>query len=73
MFRLELVQAIVVYQYDLRLIPDEIFDPFVVNDIFEKKNRHYYRMLGSYVPSGRLMFTLSPIAETITDETVYKG
>jgi len=30
-------------------------------------------MLGSYAPSGRMIFTMQPIEESVNVETTYKG
>ena len=41
-----------VYQYALRILPDEIFDASRVNDILKTKHRYIYKLMGSYAASG---------------------
>jgi hypothetical protein len=62
-----------VYGYALTVLPDEIFEASVVHDILKIKHRHLFRVLGTYAPSGRMIFTIAPIAETVQLETAYKG
>ena len=50
-----------VYQYALQVRPDEVFEAALVHDILKAKNRHLFKILGAYVPSGRLIFTLQPM------------
>lgn len=62
-----------VYQYALSVSPDEIFEAAIVHDIMQQKNRRLFRLLGSYVPSGQMIFTLQPLEDTVTVETSYKN
>ena len=55
------------------MLPDEIFEASIVHEILATKHRHIYRMLGSYAPSGRMIFTMQPIEESVNVETTYKG
>ena len=62
------------YQYALQVRPDEVFEAALVHDILKAKNRHLFKILGAYVPSGRLIFTLQPIgSDDVTIETTFKG
>jgi hypothetical protein len=62
-----------VYQYALRILPDDIFDASVVHDILATKHRRIYRILGSYAPSGQMIFTMNQISEDVHEETTFKG
>ena len=62
-----------VYQYALRILPDEIFDASRVNDILKTKHRYIYKLMGTYAPSGQMIFTMSPIEEDVNIETTYLG
>jgi len=72
-FRLNLGEEFYVYQYALTVRPDEIFEASQVHEILAQKNRHMFKMLGAYIPSGRMIFTMQPIEETVTVETTFKG
>lgn len=72
-FRITLGQNIYVFQYALRVIPDDVFDAALVHEIMEKKNRYLYKILGAYVPSGRMIFTMGAIEEDVSIETTYKN
>ena len=72
-FRLNLGENVYVFQYALRVIPDEVFDAALVHEILEKKNRHLFKLLGAYVPSGRMIFTMAQIEEDVSIETTYKS
>lgn len=72
-FRLTLGEEIFVYQYALTVRPDEVFEASIVHEILGQKNRHLFKILGAYVPSGRMIFTMAPITETVTIETTFKG
>ena len=72
-FRLNIGQELYVFQYALTVQPAEVFDAAVVHDILAMKNRQLFKMLGAYVPSGRTIYTMAEIEETINIETSYKG
>jgi len=72
-FRLNIGQELYVYQYALTVQPAEVFDAAIVHDILAMKNRQLFKMLGAYVPSGRTIYTMAEIEETINIETSYKG
>ncbi len=61
------------YQYALSVLPDEMFDASIVHEILATKHRYIYRILGSYAPSGRMIFTMREIENSIDVETSYKG
>ena len=62
-----------VYQYALVVRPDEVFEASLVHDILRTKNRYLFKILGAYVPSGRMIFTIQPITDDIQIETTFKG
>ena len=72
-FRLNIGQELYVFQYALTVQPAEVFDAAIVHDILAMKNRQLFKMLGAYVPSGRTIYTMAEIEETINLETSYKG
>ena len=55
------------------MLPDDVFDAALVHQILDKKNRYLFKILGAYVPSGRMIFTLSEVPEDVSIETTYKG
>ena len=57
-FRLHLGAEVHVYQYALVVRPDEVFEASLVHEILRTKNRYLFKILGAYVPSGRMIFTL---------------
>lgn len=57
----------------MRVLPDDVFDATLVHEILSKKNRYLFKILGAYVPSGRMIFTLSAIEDDVSIETHYKG
>lgn len=74
-FKLVLGREMYVYQYALKVLPDEVFEASLVHDILKSKNRHLFKLLGAYVPSGRMIFTLQQIEgdNDIVIETTFKG
>ena len=72
-FRLNLGDNLQVYQYALTVTPDDIFEASVVHRILMKKFRRLYKILGAYVPSGKMIFTLAPIEDTFHEESTYEG
>ena len=61
------------YQYALRITPDEVFDASIVHDILATKHRFIYRLLGTYAPSGKIIYTLNPLEHDLNVETVFRG
>ena len=55
---MNLGEEIYVYQYALTVRPDEIFEASLVHECLGQKNRHLFKMLGAYIPSGRMIFTM---------------
>ena len=62
-----------VYQYALRILPNEIFDASLVHEILATKHRFIYKILGNYAPSGQVIYTMNQISEDVNVETTYKG
>lgn len=72
-FRVSVSEQMVAYQYALSVTPNEIFESAIVHDIMITKNRRLFKLLGSFVPSGQMIFTLEPIAEDVVVETSFKN
>ena len=47
-----------VYQYALRITPNEIFDASLVHEILATKHRFIYKIMGTYAPSGQVIYTM---------------
>lgn len=63
-----------VFQYALTVIPDEVFEAALVHECLNLKSNRLVRLLGGpFVPSGKMIFTMEPIKETVTVETSFKG
>ena len=72
-FRISLGEDVHVFQYALTIRPDDMFDSAIVHEILAQKNRHLFKILGAYMPSGQMIFTMAPIAETLSIETTFKN
>lgn len=55
------------------MTPNEIFESALVHDIMLQKNRRLFKLLGAFVPSGQMIFTLNQIEEDIEVETSYNN
>ena len=70
---MNLGEEIYVYQYALRILPDDIFEAAIVHKILAIKHRHMFKLLGAYIPSGKMIFTMQPIEETVEIPTTHNG
>lgn len=66
-------ENVLVYQYALIILPNEIFDASLVHEILATKHRFIYKILGNYAPSGQVIYTMNQISEDVNVETTYKG
>jgi len=72
-YKLTLGQNACVYQYCLDIKPDEFWEAHRVHDIIRTKKTALEKALGAYVVSGKTIYTLTELEETLVFKTVYKG
>lgn len=72
-YRLTLGQNVVVYQYVLIIKPDEFWESAKVHAIMRSKRVALEKALGLYVVSGKTIYTLNEIDETLEWSTNYRG
>lgn len=72
-YRLKLGQNVVVYQYVLHITPDEFWEAAKVHAIMRTKRIALEKALGLYVVSGKTIYTLAEIDETLEWTTTFKG
>ena len=68
-YRLTLNQSVPVYQYVLEVKPDEIFEAHLVHEIIRTKKKALETALGPNVVSGRTIYTLNELEETLLFKT----
>ena len=72
-FRLNLGQSLVVYQYVLDIKPDEMWEAAKVHAIMRTKRIALEKALGQYVFSGKIIYTVHEIDETLEWQTIFRG
>lgn len=73
MYKLTLGQNACVYQYALDIKPDEFWEASRVHEIIRSKKTSLEKALGSYVVSGKTIYTLTELDESLVFTTVYRG
>ena len=61
------------YQYALDIKPDEFWEASRVHDIIRTKKTSLEKALGNYVVSGKTIYTLTELDESLVFTTVYRG
>ena len=72
-FRLTLGQNLIVYQYVLDIKPDEFWEAAKVHTIIRTKRMALEKALGLFVVSGKTIYTLNEIDETLEWNTNYRN
>lgn len=72
-YKLTLGQNACVYQYVLDIKPDEFWEASRVHDIIRTKKTSLEKALGSYVVSGKTIYTLTELDESLVFTTMYRG
>ena len=72
-YRLTLGQNACVHQYVLDIKPDEMWEAARVHDIIRTKKTSLEKALGAYVVSGKTIYTLTELDETLVFKTTYRG
>ena len=72
-YRLTLGQNACVYQYALEIKPDEFWEAHRVHDIVRTKKSSLEKAIGYYVVSGKMIYTLTELEETLIFKTTYRG
>jgi hypothetical protein len=72
-YRLKLGPEVRVYQYVLDVEPMELWDTHRVQAIIRSKHRDLELALGPYVCSGKTIYTLREIDQSLSFKTIFKG
>ena len=72
-FRLTLGQNLIVYQYVLDIKPDEFWEAAKVHAIIRTKRMALEKALGLFVVSGKTIYTLNEIEDSLEWNTVYRN
>lgn len=72
-YRLKLGPELRVCQYVLDVEPMELWDAHRVQAIIRSKNRELELALGPYVCSGKTIYTLREIDQSLSFKTIFKG
>ena len=72
-YRLTLGQNACVYQYVLDITPDEMWEAHRVHDIIRTKKTSLEKALGAYVVSGKTIYTLCELEDSLVFKTIFKG
>lgn len=62
-----------VWQYVLEVKPDEVWEAHLVHEIIRTKKTALEKALGHFVPSGRTIYTLAELEDTLVFKTVFRG
>ena len=72
-YRLTLGQNACVFQYVLDIKPDEFWESHRVHEIIKTKKTSLEKALGAYVVSGKTIYTLTELEESLRFKTIFKG
>lgn len=72
-YKLTLGENACVYQYALDIKPDEFWEASRVHEIIRTKKTSLEKALGSYVVSGKTIYTLTELDESLVFTTVFRG
>jgi len=72
-YRLTLGQNACVFQYVLDIKPDEFWESHRVHEIIKTKKTSLEKALGAYVVSGKTIYTLTELEESLRFNTIFKG
>ena len=72
-YTLKLNQSVPVWQYVLEIKPDEVWEAHLVHEIIRTKKKALETALGHFVPSGKTIYTLTELEETLVFKTVFRG
>lgn len=72
-YKLVLGKNVPVWQYVLEVYPDEFWEAHLVHEIIRTKKKALEAALGHYVPSGKTIYTLTQLEETLVFKTTFRG
>ena len=72
-YRLTLGRNACVFQYVLDIKPDEFLETHRVHEIIKTKKTSLEKALGAYVVSGKTIYTLTELEESLRFKTIFKG
>jgi len=72
-YRLTLGQNACVFQYVLDIKPEEFWEAHRVHEIIKTKKTSLEKALGAYVVSGKTIYTLTELEESLIFKTTFKG
>ena len=71
-YKLTLGRNACVYQYVLDIKPDEMWESHRVHEIIRTKKTSLEKALGAYVVSGKTIYTLTELEESLIFKTTFK-
>ena len=72
-FKLKISQNTAVYQYTIDIKPDELWEADRVHAIIKTKRSSLEKALGPFVVSGKIIYVLAEIDDSIEFTTTYRG
>lgn len=72
-FSLKIGKNVAVYQYVLDIKPDELWEADRVHAIIRTKRSALEKALGAFVVSGKTIYTLCEIEESLEFNTTFRG
>ena len=72
-YKLSLGAQTCVYQYALRIKPDEFWEAHHVHEVVRTKRNDLERALGTYCVSGQSVYVLSELEDSFMFKTKYRG
>ena len=73
LYKLTLADNLMVYQYNLEIIPDEFWEADKVLKVLQMKWKQIEATIGPFVPAGRNVLTLNEISESIDWKIHFRG
>lgn len=72
-YRLVLSHSVPVWQYTLEIKPDEVWEAHLVHEIVRTKKTALEKALGHYVASGKTIYTLTELEDSLVFKTTFRG
>jgi hypothetical protein len=70
-YRLNLGSELSFFQYDIQISPDQMLDSFIIQNIFRSIRKKIESIFGLHVISGRSLYSMHDLDETIVFETTF--
>ena len=73
LFKLTLADNMMVHQYSLEITPEEYWEADKVLRVLRTKHRQIESTIGTFVPAGKCILTLTEISESIDWNINFRG